>query len=86
MFFYNLCLLDNLLYSVPYHHFTNSIENYFSMMKSRLYKLDGLTLTNLMTNIKKLRKYQKKSMKILLKEHINAQKNMLKKYLIEYVN
>ena len=32
---------NTLLYSVPYQHFTNSIENYFSMMKSRLYKLDG---------------------------------------------
>ena len=29
---------NNLLYSIPYQHFTNSIENYFSMMKSRLYK------------------------------------------------
>jgi predicted adenine nucleotide alpha hydrolase (AANH) superfamily ATPase len=34
---------NTLLYSVPYQHFTNSIENYFSMMKSRLQKLDGLT-------------------------------------------
>ena len=33
---------NTLLYSVPYQHFTNSIENYFSMMKSRLQKLDGL--------------------------------------------
>ena len=24
---------NTLLYSVPYQHFTNSIENYFSMMK-----------------------------------------------------
>jgi hypothetical protein len=32
-----------LLYSIPYQHFTNLIENYFSMIKSRLYKLDGLT-------------------------------------------
>jgi transposase len=45
---------NNLLYSVPYQHFTNSIENYFSMMKSRLYKLYGLTHTDLMTNIKKV--------------------------------
>ena len=45
---------NNLLYSVPYQHFTNSIENYFSMMKSRLYKLDGLTHTDLMTHIKKV--------------------------------
>lgn len=29
--------------SVPYQHFTNLIENYFSMIKSKLYKLDRLT-------------------------------------------
>ena len=46
---------DNyLLYAVPYQHFTNSIENYFSMMKSRLYKLDGLTHKELKTNIDKV--------------------------------
>jgi len=33
---------NNLLYAFPYQHFTNSIENYFSMLKSRLQKLDGL--------------------------------------------
>ena len=40
--------------SVPYQHFTNSIENYFSMMKSRLQKLDGLTHKELKTNIEKV--------------------------------
>ena len=44
---------NTLLYSVPYQHFTNSIENYFSMMKSRLQKLDGLTYKELKTNIEK---------------------------------
>ena len=38
---------NNLLYAVPYQHFTNSIENYFSMLKSRLQKLDGLKYENL---------------------------------------
>jgi hypothetical protein len=33
---------NNILYDVPYQYFTNSIENYFSMLKSRLQKLDGL--------------------------------------------
>ena len=37
---------NNILYAVPYQHFTNSIENYFSMLKSRLQKLDGLTHIN----------------------------------------
>jgi len=42
---------NKVLYSVPYQHFTNSIENYFSMLKSRLQKLDGLTHEKLKENI-----------------------------------
>jgi hypothetical protein len=42
---------NNILYAVPYQHFTNSIENYFSMLKSRLQKLDGLTHEKLKVNI-----------------------------------
>jgi len=42
---------NNLLYAVPYQHFTNSIENYFSMLKSRLQKLEGLKYENLKENI-----------------------------------
>jgi len=38
---------NNILYAVPYQHFTNSIENYFSMLKSRLQKLEGLKYENL---------------------------------------
>jgi len=45
---------NHLLYAVPYQHFTNSIENYFSMLKSRLQKLDGLTHTALKENITKV--------------------------------
>ena len=45
---------NTLLYSVPYQHFTNSIENYFSMMKSRLHKLNGLTYLELKKNISKV--------------------------------
>ena len=45
---------NHLLYSVPYQHFTNSIENYFSMMKSRLHKLEGLTYDDLKKNIDKV--------------------------------
>ena len=44
----------NILYAVPYQHFTNSIENYFSMFKSRLQKLDGLTHVKLKENIEKV--------------------------------
>jgi len=45
---------NNILYAVPYQHFTNSIENYFSILKSRLQKLDGLKYENLKENIKKV--------------------------------
>ena len=47
--------LMRILYAVPYQHFTNSIENYFSMLKSRLYKEseegEGLTHQKLKANI-----------------------------------
>jgi hypothetical protein len=45
---------NHLLYAVPYQHFTNSIEKYFSMLKSRLQKLDGLKYENLKENIQKV--------------------------------
>ena len=45
---------NNLLYSVPYQHFTNSIENFFSMLKSRLQKLEGLKYEELKINIDKV--------------------------------
>ena len=51
----NLINLDNkVLFSVPYQHFTNAIENYFSMFKSRLSKLDGLTYNEIKANINKV--------------------------------
>ena len=45
---------NNILYAVPYQHFTNSIENYFSMLKSRLQKLEGLKYEELKKNIEKV--------------------------------
>ena len=42
-----------MLYSVPYQHFSNAIENYFSMLKSKLQKLNGLKHENLKENIVK---------------------------------
>ena len=44
---------NKLLYSVPYQHFSNAIENYFSMLKSKLHKLNGLKYENLKENIVK---------------------------------
>lgn len=43
---------NHLLYSVPYQHFTNAIENYFSVFKSKLQKLDGLTYEEIKANIR----------------------------------
>jgi len=59
---------NHLLYAVPYQHFTNSIENYFSMLKSRLQKLDGLTHTELKENITKtIRNIPKKKYRNIIK-------------------
>ena len=44
---------NRLLYSVPYQHFTNAIEGYFSVLKSHLRKLPGLKYTELKNNIEK---------------------------------
>ena len=45
---------NNLLYSVQYQHYTNAIEGYFNVLKSRLQKKKGLILTNneLVKNVK----------------------------------
>ena len=44
---------DNyLLYSVPYQHFTNAIENYFSVIKSKLKKIEKITIENMDKHIK----------------------------------
>ena len=59
---------NHLLYAVPYQHFTNSIENYFSMMKSRLQKLDGLTHVELKENIiKTIRNIPKEKYRNIIK-------------------
>lgn len=59
---------NHLLYAVPYQHFTNSIENYFSMLKSRLQKLDGLTHAELKENIAKtIRNIQKEKYRNIIK-------------------
>ena len=42
---------NEILYSVPYQHFTNAIENWFSVLKSRLQKKEGLTYNYLQRNI-----------------------------------
>ena len=43
---------NNLLYTVPYQHYTNAIEGYFNVLKSRLQKKKGLTYNELVNNVK----------------------------------
>ncbi len=40
------------MYSIPYQHYTNAIEQFFSVFKSRLRKMKGNSLTQLKANIK----------------------------------
>ena len=47
---------NNLLYAVPYQHYTNAIEGYFNVLKSRLQKKKGLTYNELVNNVKGLTK------------------------------
>jgi len=43
---------NQVLYAVPYQHFTNAIENFFSVFKSKLHKKVGITYQELKSNIK----------------------------------
>lgn len=43
---------NKVLYAVPYQHFTNAIENFFSVFKSKLQKKAGITYQELKSNIK----------------------------------
>ena len=43
---------NNLLYAVPYQHYTNVIEGYFNVLKSLLQKKKGLTYDELVKNVK----------------------------------
>ena len=45
---------NKLLYTIPYQHFTNSIENWFSMMKARLRKMEGLKYEEIRENVRKV--------------------------------
>lgn len=47
---------NKILYSVPYQHYTNAIENYFSVLKSKLRKIEGIKYDELKENIKNVLK------------------------------
>lgn len=42
---------NTLVYTVPYQHFTNAIEGYFNILKTRLQKMNGLKYEDLRNNI-----------------------------------
>ena len=83
---------NKLLYSVTYQHFSNAIENYFSMLKSRLQKYNGVKYVNLKENIKDtIEKIPKNYYRNILEgaynrkekyinKHIKTRKNSKKKY------
>ena len=71
---------NNLLYSVPYQHFSNGIELYFSLLKSKLRKLEGLKYNELKKNIKKvIREIPKDNYKNILKGAYERQDYYIKK-------
>ena len=71
---------NKLLYSVPYQHFTNSIEGYFSLLKSKLRKLEGLKYNELKENIKKvIKEIPKENYKNILKGAYERQDFYIKK-------
>ena len=73
---------NTLLYSVPYQHFTNSIENFFSMLKSKLQKLEGATYEELKSNIKKvLKEIPKENYKNIISGSYDRAKKYVKKQL-----
>ena len=52
LFIWIILTSRNLLYAVPYQHYTNAIEGYFNVLKSRLQKKKGLTYDELVKNVK----------------------------------
>lgn len=71
---------NQLLYSIPYQHFTNAIENYFSLFKSKIRKLEGLKYTEIKENIDKIIKnIPKEIFESIFKGNYDRQKIYIKK-------
>ena len=68
---------NHLLYAVPYQHFTNVIEGYFSVLKSKLRKHKDIGLEKLKQNIRKL---IKEIPKTIYKKLFEGSYNRSKKY------
>jgi hypothetical protein len=71
---------NKLIYSVPYQHYTNSIEMFFSLLKSKLQKKQGLLYEDLNNNIKEtIKTIPEDYYKRILNGTYNRQKNYIKK-------
>ncbi len=71
---------NKLLYSIPYQHFTNAIENYFSVLKSRLRKMEGLKYTEIKENIiNAIKNISKEIFQNIFKGSYNRQETYVKK-------
>jgi transposase-like protein len=76
---------NKLLYSVPYQHYTNAIEMFFSMLKSRLQKKSGLSYNELNENIQDVIKtipmsYYNNILKGTYNRKDYIKKNIIRKY------
>ena len=71
---------NKLIYSVPYQHYTNSIEMFFSLLKSKLQKKKGLLYDDLNNNIKEaIKTIPEDYYKRILNGTYNRQKDYIKK-------
>jgi hypothetical protein len=71
---------NKLIYSVPYQHYTNSIEMFFSLLKSKLQKKQGLLYEDLNNNIKEtIKTIPEDYYKRILNGTYNRQKDYIKK-------
>jgi hypothetical protein len=76
---------NKLLYSVPYQHYTNAIEMFFSMLKSKLQKKSGLTYKEIDKNIKEVistipKSYYENILKGTYNQKSYIKKNKIRKY------
>jgi transposase len=71
---------NKLLYSIPYQHYTNTIEQYFSIMKSRLRKMEGLKYSEIKENIiKTIKSIPKETFENIFKGSYERQEVYVKK-------
>jgi transposase len=71
---------NKLIYSVPYQHYTNSIEMFFSLLKSKLQKRQGLYYEDLNKNIiEAIKTIPEDYYKKILNGTYNRQKDYIKK-------